>query len=125
MGEGWEKIIAAVGSALAAVLAPAGVIYAASVTRSNKAAEATVATLTADVEYLEERLEAETVSGRRWYEELVRLHAELRHERAGRLGERQALIRQNIVKADAFLVLDPIEPLQAIIDRSNPAPSKG
>ncbi|MBC9179583.1 hypothetical protein [Pseudoroseomonas ludipueritiae] len=73
--EGVEKLVAAAGTALAAILTPIGVIYAASMNRSNKAAEATVASLTAENERLEEKLEKaqaereyERLSGLRWYQ---------------------------------------------------------
>jgi hypothetical protein len=73
--EGVEKLVAAAGTALAAILTPIGVIYAASMNRSSKAAEATVASLTAENERLEEKLERaedereyERRSGLRWYQ---------------------------------------------------------
>lgn len=73
--EGLDKLIAALGAAVAAALTPVGVIYAASVNRKNKATEVTIASLTADIERLEERLadaeklaDAERKSGLKWYQ---------------------------------------------------------
>jgi hypothetical protein len=80
--DGAEKLVAAVGTAIAGVLAPIGVIYAASINRSNKVAEASVASLTieldrvrdqvadleADLAKAEAAVIAERASGLRWYQ---------------------------------------------------------
>lgn len=119
MEAGWEKIIAAVGTALAAVLAPIGVIYAAHTTRQGKAAEATVDDLKKQIAELQADYDREKESGKRWFQEVVRLNSDLRHERTNRMQERNALIRQGLASPDMFAELEPLEQLQQIIDRSS------
>jgi len=121
MGEGWEKIIAAVGTAVAGILAPLGVIYAAHVTKQSKATEATVTELKEQLEDLQAALDEEKASGQRWFREVVRLDSNLRHERNNRVQERNALIRQKLATPEMFAELEPLEQLQEIIDRSSAA----
>jgi len=73
--EGVEKLVAAIFTGLAALMAPVGVIYAARVNRDNKMVEASVASLTVENERLKDELEeaqdearAERRSGLRWYQ---------------------------------------------------------
>lgn len=73
--EGLDKLIAAFGAALAALLTPLGVIYAANLNRQSKSAESSVSVLTLEVERLEVRLDKagkaahyERQSGLRWYQ---------------------------------------------------------
>jgi hypothetical protein len=54
---GFEKIIAAVGAAIAAVLTPLGVIYTAILTRRNQATETRISNLNEDICHIEKELE--------------------------------------------------------------------
>jgi hypothetical protein len=96
--DGAEKIVAAFGTAIAAVLTPVGVIYAASMNRNNKAAEASVASLTAENERLTDKLEraeaeaeAERKSGLRWYQLVLWWFAAAHEMRRRALDARQVV----------------------------------
>lgn len=72
---GLERLIAAIGAALAAALTPIGVIYTATINRRNKETEASIAALNSELEKLGKRLaEAEARNQEekretlRWYQ---------------------------------------------------------
>ncbi len=72
---GVEKLIAAIGTALAALLTPIGVIYVAAISKKNKSVEESVTTLREElddkhdeIDRLRHELAWERASGLRWYQ---------------------------------------------------------
>jgi hypothetical protein len=68
----------------------------------------------------EAALEKEKRSGQRWYQELVKAVSTAKHERQGRIMDRQISERPDIEVVPGFWPpLEPLETLQQIIERSN------
>ncbi|MBO1078106.1 hypothetical protein [Roseomonas haemaphysalidis] len=68
----------------------------------------------------EAALAKEKRSGQRWYAELVRAVAAVRHERQGRLQDRKISEMPDVEIVPGFWQpLEPLETLQQVIERSN------
>lgn len=111
--DGLERLIGAIGAALAAALAPIGVIYTASINRRNKLADLTIAGLNEELsrvqkraDHFEQAAERERREGLNWYQ-LVIFWFNLAHEM-----RRQAMDARQIAESAARLAGHTLPPWQ-------------
>jgi uncharacterized protein YukE len=108
---GVEKLIAAIGTALAALLTPIGVIYVAAISKKNKTVEDSVTSLREEIEKKQDELDRlrheiawERTSGMKWYQEMMKWY-NIAHE-----VRRHALDARQVAESYANLTKDLPKP---------------